>query len=144
MGGWPGWLVVCEATERVEATLDEKISQLAAEGRFEELETWLDRFLEVRKSGWAHGLYSLDAHLKNYGVCCDRVVLLDPGGLTNRWGDIEQQLTALKDVTQPHERLGFGQILESRPDIAARFNAQWKATVNRAQVLRQWPDHVSS
>lgn len=144
VGGWPGWLVVSEATERVEETLDNRLARLAEAGKFGEVETWLNRFLELRQSGWARGLFSLDAHLKNFGICGDHIVLLDPGGLTNRWDDIEEHLAAAADVMQPHIRLGLGSLLESRPDIAARFNARWKATVNRAHVLRQWPDDVAS
>ena len=53
-------------------------------GNFEEIELWLERLLETRQAGWQRGLFSVDAHLKNFGVCGDRIVLLDTGGLTNR------------------------------------------------------------
>ena len=34
MGGWPGWLVVSEATERVEDTLDRRLVRERFEERF--------------------------------------------------------------------------------------------------------------
>jgi len=138
--GWPGWLMVCEATERVEATLHEKLAQLARASRFEELERWLDRFVDLRQSGWRLGLFSVDAHLKNFGVIGDRIVLLDPGGLTNRWKDIEEKLVFEEVVSQPHIQLGLGPVLGGRPDIAARFDTRWKAIVNRAVVSHLWPE----
>src|SRR5579884_3839760 len=48
VGGWPGSLTVSEATERVEETLYSRIEKLAREGRFGDVELWLDRFLELR------------------------------------------------------------------------------------------------
>lgn len=137
--GWPGWLTVSQATERVEATLLDKLSQLGRGERFEEVEQWLDRFLDLRRSGWSLGLFSVDAHLKNFGVIENRVVLLDAGGLTNRWTEIEDKLSFEEVVTQPHIQLGLGALLVSRPDIATRFNARWKATVNRDVLRDLWP-----
>ena len=87
----------------------------------------------------------MDAHLKNFGVCGDRVVLLDTGGLTNRWTEIMDTLAYEEKVTEPHVRLGLGDLLKERPDIAARFNARWKAIVNSAAVRDLWPtrpDHI--
>lgn len=89
IGGWPGWLTVSEATERVEATLYQRLAELAQAGRFEEVELWLNRFLDLRQKGWQRGVFSVDAHLKNFGVTGDRVVLRDPGGLTDSWDEIE-------------------------------------------------------
>lgn len=139
VGGWPGWLTVSEATQRVECTLDAKLTSLSSAGRFDEVERWLDRFLELRQSGWQRGLFSVDAHLKNFGVCEDRIVLLDAGGLTDRWADIEKRLAFEKQVVQPHRQLGLEPILRSRPDIADRFNARWKSVVNPATVRHHWP-----
>ncbi len=139
VGGWPGWLCVREATERVEATLHQRLNDLARESRFDEVEMWLNRFLELRKSGWERGVFSTDAHLKNFGVTGDRVVLLDPGGLTDKWPDVEDRLSFEEVVTEPHIQLGLGAVLGSRPDIARRFNANWKELVTRAGVLRHWP-----
>jgi hypothetical protein len=136
--GWPGWLTVSEATERVERTLDQHLSQLARLGRFEEVEEWLNRFLKVRQSGWQHGLFSLDAHLKNFGVCGDHIVLLDTGGLTNRWSEVERKLARECSAAAPHVQLGLKAILSSRPDIADRFDAQWKQVVNPATVRNHW------
>ena len=136
IGGWPGWLTVSEATERVEATLYQKVSDLAGEGRFEEVELWLERLLDLRKRGWRRGVFSVDAHLKNFGVTGERVVLLDPGGLTDQWDEIERRLAAEERIAEPHAGLGLGPVLESRPDIAERFNELWKATVNRDEVSR--------
>ena len=67
VGGWPGWLVVSEATERVETTLQDRINDLARARRFDDIEVWLDRFLDLRRSGWKRGVFSADPHLKNYG-----------------------------------------------------------------------------
>ncbi len=135
--GWPGWLVVSQAEERADATLLDRVSELAQAGFFDEVEEWLDRFLQVRVAGWQRGLFSVDAHLKNFGVIGDRIVLLDPGGLTDRWSEIEGKLTQDIDTFQaPHKRLGLGPALVSRPDIAARFNARWKATVRPEVVAR--------
>jgi len=143
VGGWPGWLTVSEATERVECTLHQRLADLAAAGRFGQLELWLDRFLELRQTGWQRGLFSVDAHLKNFGVTGDRVVLLDPGGLTDHWPEIEQRLSAQAGVAEPHLQLGLGPLLDSRPDIADRFNARWKEIVSRDGVLRHWPEERS-
>lgn len=139
VGGWPGWLTVSEATERVEATLHQHLSELARAGRFGELEEWLERFLTLRQAGWQRGVFSVDAHLKNFGVIGGRVVLLDAGGLTDRWGDIEDRLDFEDVVSQPHVQLGLAAILGARPDIGARFDERWKAVVNRQVVRRHWP-----
>lgn len=140
IGGWPGWLVVCEATRRVDTTLYDKLSSLARQGQFHELEVWLDRLLDLRQSGWKRGLFSVDAHLKNFGVTGDRIVLLDTGGLTNRWPEIEKRLAADEATETPHVQLGLGPLLASRPDIAARFDSRWKSIVNRDVVRSHWPD----
>jgi hypothetical protein len=137
IGGWPGWLTVDHAAERVESTLYQRLAELSQARRFHEVEVWLDRFLELRKAGWRTGLFSIDAHLKNFGVSADRVVLLDTGGLTDRWPEIEKRLEELERVAEPHVRLGLGEILKLRPDIAARFNTQWKRLVNREEVQRR-------
>lgn len=138
--GWPGSLTVSEATERVEATLYQRLTELAANEDFEQIEYWLDRFLTLRQSGWQRGLFSLDAHLKNFGICGDHVVLLDTGGLTNRWSEIERKLTAEQAIPQPHLQLGLGPILAARPDIAKRFDARWKQVVSAASVRHHWPE----
>jgi len=136
IGGWPGWLNVSEATERVEATLHQRLVQLAGAGRFEEVELWLERLLDLRKRGWRRGVFSVDAHLKNFGVTGERVVLLDAGGLSDDWAEIERRLAAEERVDKPHVALGLEAVLRERPDIAARFNARWRATVNRDEVGR--------
>ena len=139
--GWPGWLTVSEATERVEATLAQRLAELAKQRRYGEIEQWLDRFLKLRPRGWRRGLFSTDAHLKNFGVTEDRIVLLDAGGLTNRWEEIEQRLEyEEKRVRRPHLQLGLGPILRHRPDIAHRFDARWRKLVNREAVRRHWPE----
>ncbi|MBI5083100.1 MAG: hypothetical protein HZB13_00665, partial [Acidobacteria bacterium] len=79
IGGWPGWLTVSEASERVENTLYHRLTELAQLGHFDEIEVWLERFLELRQAGWGRGVFSVDAHLKNFGVTGDRVVLLYTG-----------------------------------------------------------------
>lgn len=138
VGGWPGWLIVDEAVERVDSTLHQHLSRLASAGRYGELEEWLNRFLDLRQTGWRKGLFSTDAHLKNFGVTGDRIVLLDPGGLTDRWSVVEARLEREEKVKYPHRMLGLGTILASRPDLAARFNERWKATVNRETVRSCW------
>ncbi len=139
VSGWPGWLVVSEATERVEATLDKWIDHLAASNRFDEVELWLNRLIDTRQAGWRAGLFSTDAHLKNFGVVRDRVVLLDTGGLTDRWSDISARLEKDEQIAEPHLKLGLGAALAGRPEIAARFNTRWKATVNRESVREHLP-----
>jgi hypothetical protein len=141
--GWPGYLVVSEAAERVEATLLQKLHGFAGNGRFEQVEEWLNRFLEARQAGWRRGLFSTDAHLKNYGVSGNRIVLLDTGGLTDRWEQVESRLAFEDTVERPHARLGLGELLAARPDIAERFDARWKATVNREAVRRWWRADVA-
>jgi hypothetical protein len=138
IGGWPGWLTVSEADERVDMTLPEKLEMLAREDRFDEIERWLNKLLDLRQSGWRHGLFSADAHLKNFGVIGDRVVLLDTGGLTNRWTDIEPKLRAAEKTEAPHVQLGLGPMLEGHPEIAERLDARWRATVNRRTVRELW------
>ncbi|MBI3279449.1 MAG: hypothetical protein HYZ57_06370 [Acidobacteria bacterium] len=144
VSGWPGWLEVSEATERVEATLYQRLKELARASRFDELERWLDRLLDLRQAGWQRGLFSVDAHLKNFGVVGERVVLIDTGGLTDDWADVEERMCFEDSVTEPHIQLGLGSILGSRPDIAGRFNARWKRVVNRDQVRRHWPERAET
>jgi len=139
IGGWPGYLVVSEAAERVETTLYQKMAHLAAEDRFDELEGWLDRLLERRQEGWRLGLFSLDAHLKNYGAIGERIVLLDTGGLTNRWNEVEQRLEAEESMAPPHERLGLGTLLADHSEIAQRFDERWKSAINPIVVRNCWP-----
>ncbi len=133
---WPGWLMVSEATERAETTLHERINELARAQRFDEIEAWLVRYLELRRAAWQRGVFSLDPHLKNFGVTQDRVVLLDAGGLTNVWPEIAENLRRDDELTPPHVRLGLDSTLRDRPDIADRFDAEWKATV-RSDVVEQ-------
>ncbi|MGD0579812.1 MAG: hypothetical protein ABSC08_12885, partial [Bryobacteraceae bacterium] len=132
-------LLVEEATERVETTLHDRINELARARRFDEIEQWLERFLELRQKGWQRGVFSLDAHLKNYGVMDERVVLLDTGGLTNRWREIEERLGLEDEFLSPHAGLGLEMTLRDRPDIAEWFDARWRATVNLASVRNHWP-----
>jgi hypothetical protein len=139
VGGWPGWLTVSEATERVETTLHEKLNALADAGKLDEMENWLDRFLTVRQTGWSMGLFSTDAHLKNFGIIGERVVLIDAGGLTDRWSEIGSKLDIEEVVTEPHIQLGLGRCLARHPEIARRFNSKWKSTVNRDTVRELWP-----
>lgn len=138
--GWPGWLNIREATERVEATLDRHIADLAEAGDFDAVERWLNRFLDTRQSGWQLGLFSVDAHLKNFGVIGERIVLLDTGGLTNRWIDIMARLSKEETIETPHVQLGLGRVLAPRPDIAQRFDELWKSLVNRESIIRHWPE----
>lgn len=142
VGGWPGWLTVSEATARVEATLHEHLEQLAREKRFDEVDLWLNRFLDLRQSGWQRGIFSLDAHLKNFGVAGDRIVLLDSGGLTDRWHEVHERLIFEEVVSQPHVQLGLGPILAPCPGLAVEFDARWKEIVNRESVLSHWPHAV--
>jgi hypothetical protein len=142
VGGWPGFITVSEATARVEATLHEHVARLAREKAFDEVKLWLDRFLELRQSAWKRGLFSLDAHLKNFGVAGDRIVLLDSGGLTDRWHEVNERLIFEEVVTQPHVQLGLGPILADCPEIAAEFDSRWKEIVNRESVLSHWPHAV--
>jgi len=144
VGGWPGWLIVSEAIERVEATLQDRINDLARARRFDEVEACLESFLKFRKAGWQQGVLSLDPHLKNYGVIGARVVLLDAGGLTNNWREIEARLDAEDDYESPHVRLGLEMTLRDRPDIAQRFDERWRATVNARSVREHWPTSQSS
>ena len=135
---WPGWLVVSEATERAETTLHERINELARARRFDDIEVWLMRYLDLRRAGWQLGVFSLDPHLKNFGVTEDRVVLLDAGGLTNVWPEIAERLRRDDEFIPPHVRLGLESTLRDRPDIADRFDAEWKATVKLAEpVVRE-------
>lgn len=140
VGGWPGFLTVSEATERVETTLFQHLTGLANQRRFAEIELWLDRLLAARQAGWRLGLFSTDAHLKNFGIIGDRVVLIDTGGLTDRWADIEARLDLEEVVSQPHIRLGLGAVLGSHPEIAERFDGRWRAVVNRDAIRTIWPD----
>src|SRR5206468_4292521 len=119
-----------------------RMTRLAREDRFTELEEWLDRLLQARQDGWRRGLFSTDAHLKNYGAIGERVVLLDTGGLTNRWADVERCLEKEALIAQPHARLGLGPLLAGHSEIAQRFDQRWKAAVNREAVRECWPRTV--
>ena len=140
VGGWPGWLVVDEAVERVEETLDRRIAALAGAGDFESVELWLNRFLRTRQTGWRLGIFSVDAHLKNFGVIGDRVVLLDTGGLTDRWGDISAKLSQDAQIAEPHVQLGLDLVFAGHPEMAQRFNERWRSMVNRDSVIDNWPE----
>lgn len=142
VGGWPGWLQVSEACERVEGTLYERLAALAEAGEFEELEGWLDRFLSLRQLGWKRGLFSLDAHMKNFGVAGERIVLLDAGGLTNRWDEVEKRLAFEAKVKRPHVQLGLERVLRAKPEIARRFDRQWKEIVRLEVVQGHWPEQT--
>lgn len=144
VGGWPGYLTVDHATERVEATLLQRLNDLARMGEWERVEWWLTRLLKMRQTAWRLGLFSVDAHLKNFGVTEDRVVLIDAGGLTNRWSDVHERLLLEESVATPHERLGLADALAPRPDIACRFNANWKKIVSVEGVLQHWPDGTNT
>jgi hypothetical protein len=139
IAAWPGWMTVSEATERVEATLQDRINDLARVHRFDEIDLWLERFLDLRQAGWRRGVFSMDPHLKNFGIIGDRVVLLDAGGLTDTWAEIHDRLNAEDDFDAPHERLGLEMTLRDRPDIAERFNQRWRAIVNAETVRSHWP-----
>jgi len=134
VGGFPGWLTVYEATEKVDTTLDRLLNDFARQGDFRAVEHWLDRYLETRQNGWRHGLFSVDAHLKNFGVIGDRIVLLDAGGLTNRWNDIEEKLERDEQILEPHKALGLEEVFESQPTLARRFDDRWRELVNRDRV----------
>jgi hypothetical protein len=108
------------------------------------VEVWLNRYLELRQRGWEHGLFSLDAHLKNFGIRDDEILLLDLGGLTDDWREVESRLSVEEVVAQPHIQLGLGDILGPEPDLAARFNLRWKEIVCREGVLRHWPSPPES
>jgi len=142
VAGWPGWVIVSEATERVEATLQDRINDLARSLRFDDIETWLDRFIDLRTSGWKRGVFSMDPHLKNYGVIGDHVVLIDAGGLTDNWTEIEERLAVPDEFSSPHERLGLEMTLRDRPDIAGRFDERWSATVSAQAVRSHWPKEL--
>jgi hypothetical protein len=71
-------------------------------------------------------------------------VLLDAGGLTNNWREIEKRLDAEDDYESPHVRLGLEMTLRDRPDIAQRFDERWRAAVNAQSVRDHWPTSQSS
>jgi hypothetical protein len=143
VGAWPGWMVVSEATERVEGTLQDRINELARASRFDEIAVWLDRFLLLRRCGWERGVFSTDHHLKNYGVVGERVVLLDAGGLTDKWLEIEKRLLSEGEFESAHVRLGLEMTLRDRPDIAERFDERWRAVVNADAIRDLWADTAS-
>lgn len=142
VGGWPGWLTVSEATARVECTLHDHLTHLAAANDFDAVRRRLHIFLDLRQSGWQKGLFSLDAHLKNFGVAGDRIVLLDAGGLTDRWHEVHERLVFEEVVSQPHVQLGLGPILAACPELAEEFDTRWKEIVNLESVRRLWPHAV--
>jgi len=140
VGGWPGWLVVTEATKRVEETLYDRLKKLASEGRWDEVERWLERLLELRRAGWRRGVFSVDAHLKNFGVIQSRVVLIDAGGLTDHWEDVEQHLASMARNGPPSHQFGLAEILkDAPPDLAARFDARWREITEPRAIRDLWP-----
>ncbi len=143
ISGWPGYLIVSEATERVECTLYDKVVKLAGQGNFELVEIWLERLLELRRAAWRRGVYSVDAHLRNFGVIHSRVVLLDAGGLTDRWSEVEEHLAHLSAAPRPHVEMGLREVLEEAPSVASRFDEKWRESVNRDTVRYYWPDRYS-
>ncbi len=81
----------------------------------------------------------MDPHLKNFGVIGDRVVLIDAGGLTDQWADVESHLCFEDVAAEPHIQLGLGGVLGACPDIAERFNSRWRSIVNAESVKLHWP-----
>lgn len=142
VSGWPGWLVVTEATERVEETLYERLRKLAAQGQWNEVERWLERLLELRRAGWRRGVFSVDAHLKNFGVIQNRVVLLDPGGLTDRWEDVERHIASLAKNGPAWRQFGLEEILAGAPELAERFEARWRALTAPQSMRDLWPERL--
>ncbi len=139
VSGWPGWLVVTEATERVEETLYDRLKKLAAQGNWADVERWLERLLELRRAGWRRGVFSVDAHLKNFGVIHSRVVLLDAGGLTDRWEDVERHLESVAKSGPASKQFGLEEILAGAPELAERFDARWRE-ITAPETLRDlWP-----
>ena len=67
------------------------------------------------------------------------MVLLDAGGLTNNWREIEKRLGTEDEYESPHVRLGLEMTLRDRPDIAQRFDERWRAAVNTRSVRNHWP-----
>lgn len=139
VAGWPGWLVVTEATERVEETLYDRLKKLAAEGNWGEVERWLERLLELRRAGWRRGVFSVDAHLKNFGVIQSRVVLIDSGGLTDRWEDVEQHLGLMAKNGPAARQFGLEEILAGAPGLAERFEARWRELTAPQSLRDLWP-----
>jgi hypothetical protein len=85
-------------------------------------------------------LFSVDAHLKNFGVIGERIVLIDSGGLTNRWQDISAKLSQEEQIEEPHVQLGLERVLGDQPELVARFNRRWREVVNRDSVIGHWPE----
>jgi hypothetical protein len=139
VSGWPGWLVVTEATERVEETLYDRLKKLAAAGKWDEVERWLERLLELRRAGWRRGVFSVDAHLKNFGVIQSRVVLLDPGGLTDRWQDVAEHLASMEKNGPVTRQFGLEEILAGAPGLAERFETRWKELTSPQSLRDIWP-----
>ena len=83
-------------------------------------------------------MFSLDAHLKNFGVSGERIVLLDAGGLTDRWEEVERRLELEEVIAQPHIQLGLGDVLGGQAEMARRFDRRWKEIVSREGVERHW------
>ena len=142
VGGWPGWLTVSEATRRVECTLLQRIEELARAGDYDAIDVWLDRLLATRQEGWRRGLFSTDAHLKNFGVTGDRVVLIDAGGLTDSWEEVALRVRFEQESGPPHRRLGLGRVFAGHSDVAARFDERWRETVTLDSIQRHWPVSV--
>ncbi len=140
VSGWPGWLVVTEATERVEETLYDRLKRLAAERKWNEVERWLERLLELRRAGWRRGVFSVDAHLKNFGVIQNRVVLIDSGGLTDRWEDVERYLASVAKNGPVWRQFGMEEILAGSPELAQRFDARWRALTAPESMRDLWPE----
>jgi len=139
VAGWPGWLVVTEATERVEETLYDRLKKLAAQGNWSEVERWLERLLELRRAGWRRGVFSVDAHLKNFGVIQSCVVLIDPGGLTDRWDDVERHLASMDRNGPVARQFGLEEILAGEPGLAQRLEARWRELTAPQSLRDLWP-----
>lgn len=140
VSGWPGWLVVTEATERVEETLYDRLKKLVAEEKWNEVERWLERLLELRRAGWRRGVFSVDAHLKNFGVIQNRVVLIDSGGLTDRWEDVERHLASVAKNGPASRQFGLEEILAGAPELADRFDARWRDLTAPQSMRDLWPE----
>jgi hypothetical protein len=131
-------MMAASAEERAECSLIQKLETLATLGQFDEIEIWLNRFIEFRRRAWSEGVFSADPHLKNYGVIGKRIVLLDFGGLTMDLKVVEDHLQETNGHRRPDQRLRLEKILEKRPDIAGRFNANWDNLMQLSVVRDAW------
>jgi len=137
--GWPWTLTIAEAEGRVEATLKDRIKTLSQAGQREDLEKWLNRFVEFQVRLWQEGVWNKDLNFSNYGIIGDTLVLLDHDELTDDLSEVEE-IFGSPDMLGAIERRMMlpGHLVTSHAEVYRRFLARWQEVMVLANLETHW------